>query len=58
MAGAFVCALGIVPTVRHADYIGSWLVVLREDNHAIGPRRERSVQGGRFFEGLSAQHLD
>ena len=26
MAGAFVCAsLSIVPTVRHADYIGSWL---------------------------------
>jgi antirestriction protein ArdC len=26
MAGSFVCAsLGIVPTVRHADYIGSWL---------------------------------
>ena len=36
MAGAFVCAsLGIVPTVRHADYIGSWLEVLREDNRAI-----------------------
>ena len=36
MAGAFVCAsLGIVPTVRHADYIGSWLDVLREDNRAI-----------------------
>jgi antirestriction protein ArdC len=33
---AFCCAsLGIVPTVRHADYIGSWLEVLREDNHAI-----------------------
>jgi antirestriction protein ArdC len=32
MAGAFVCAsLGIVPTVRHADYIGTWLEVLRED---------------------------
>jgi antirestriction protein ArdC len=26
MAGTFVCAsLGIVPTVRHADYIGSWI---------------------------------
>ena len=26
MTGAFVCAaLGITPTVRHADYIGSWL---------------------------------
>jgi len=36
MAGAFVCAwLGIVPTVRHADYIGCWLEVLREDNRAV-----------------------
>jgi antirestriction protein ArdC len=33
---AFCCAsLGIVPTVRHADYIGSWLDVMREDNRAI-----------------------
>jgi antirestriction protein ArdC len=36
MAGAFVCAsLGIVPTVRHADYVGSWLEVLREDCRAV-----------------------
>ena len=36
MASAFLCAeLGIVPTVRHADYIGGWLEVLREDNRAI-----------------------
>ena len=36
MASAFLCAtLGIVPTVRHADYIGAWLEVLREDNRAI-----------------------
>jgi antirestriction protein ArdC len=36
MTSAFVCAsLGIVPTVRHADYIGSWLAVLKEDNKAI-----------------------
>ena len=36
MSSAFCCAsLGIVPTVRHADYIGSWLEVLREDNRAI-----------------------
>lgn len=33
---AFCCAsLGIAPTVRHADYLGSWLEVLREDNRAI-----------------------
>ena len=36
LAAAFGCAsLGIVPTVRHSDYIGSWLEVLREDNRAI-----------------------
>ncbi|MGY8682788.1 zincin-like metallopeptidase domain-containing protein [Bradyrhizobium sp. UFLA05-153] len=36
ISAAFSCAsLGIVPTVRHADYIGSWLEVLREDNRAI-----------------------
>src|ERR1700688_4748459 len=36
MTSAFVCAsLGIVPTVRHADYIGSWLEVLRDDDRAI-----------------------
>ncbi|MET4386700.1 antirestriction protein ArdC [Bradyrhizobium sp. F1.4.3] len=36
IASAFGCAsLGIVPTVRNADYIGSWLEVLREDNRAI-----------------------
>lgn len=36
MGSAFLCAaLGISPTVRHADYIGAWLEVLREDNRAI-----------------------
>lgn len=36
MASAFTCAsLGIQPTVRHADYIGAWLDVLRGDDKAI-----------------------
>jgi antirestriction protein ArdC len=36
MASAFACAsLAIRPTVRHADYVGSWLAVLREDEKAI-----------------------
>ena len=36
ISAAFCCAaLGIVPTVRHADYVGSWAEVLREDNRAI-----------------------
>ena len=36
LTSAYLCAaLGIMPTVRHADYLGSWLAVLREDSRAI-----------------------
>lgn len=36
LASAFTCAsLGIQPTVRHADYVGAWLEVLRGDERAI-----------------------
>ena len=41
MTSAFVCAsLGIMPTVRHADYLGSWLEVLRggQSRHRAGGR--------------------
>ena len=49
MAGAFVCAsLGIVPTVRHADYIGSWLEVLREEQSRRGSGGECGIESGRF----------
>jgi antirestriction protein ArdC len=36
ITSAFVCAsLGIVPTVRHADYIGSWIDVMRDNDRAV-----------------------
>lgn len=36
ITAAFLCAsLGIAPTVRHADYVGSWLKVLKNDSRAI-----------------------
>jgi antirestriction protein ArdC len=36
LGSAFLCAsLGIRPTVRHADYLASWLAVLRADSRAI-----------------------
>ena len=35
MTAAFLCAgLGIVPTVRHADYIGSWLELWRGEHNS------------------------
>ena len=36
LSAAFLCAtLGIAPSVRHADYLGYWLEILRADNRAI-----------------------
>ncbi|MEH2484133.1 ArdC family protein [Bradyrhizobium sp. AZCC 2230] len=36
LTAAFVCAtLSIQPTVRHVDYIGNWIDVLRADNRAV-----------------------
>ena len=36
MTAAFTCAaFGIYPTVRHSDYIGAWLEVMRADEKAI-----------------------
>lgn len=53
MAGAFVCAsLAIVPTVRHADYIGSWLAVLREDNRAIVRAASAASKAAEFILGF------
>jgi len=42
LGAAFLCAdLGITPEIRadHADYIGHWLNVLREDKRAISAQR-------------------
>jgi antirestriction protein ArdC len=56
MAGAFVCAsLGIVPTVRHADYIGSWLEVLREDNRAVVRAASAASKAADFLLGFLQQ---
>ncbi|WP_162875627.1 ArdC family protein [Sphingomonas crusticola] len=36
LGSAFLCAsLGIVPTVRHCDYLACWLDLLKGDNRAI-----------------------
>jgi antirestriction protein ArdC len=54
MGSAFLCAaLGIVPTVRHADYIASWLDVLRDDNRAIF---RAASQASKAADWLLARH--
>lgn len=50
LTSAFLCAaLGIVPTVRHADYLGSWLAVLRADNRAIFKAASQASKAADFL---------
>jgi antirestriction protein ArdC len=52
MASAFTCAtLGIVPSVRHADYLGAWLDVLREDSRAIFRAASQAAKAADFVLG-------
>jgi antirestriction protein ArdC len=55
MASAFVCAaLGVVPTVRHADYLGSWLEVLRADSRAIFRAASQASRAADFILGFQS----
>ncbi|WP_051334708.1 zincin-like metallopeptidase domain-containing protein [Bradyrhizobium sp. Ai1a-2] len=50
LTAAFVCAvLSIRPSVRHADYLGSWLKVLREDNRAIFRAASKASKAADFL---------
>ncbi|MCP3055765.1 ArdC family protein [Aurantimonas marianensis] len=56
---AFCCAsLGITPTVRHADYIGSWLEVLREDNRAIVRAASQASKAADWFLAFAPDDAD
>ncbi len=55
ISAAYLCAsLSITPTVRHADYIGSWLEVLREDNRAIVRAASAASKAADFILGFQA----
>jgi antirestriction protein ArdC len=56
MASAFICAsLNILPTVRHADYLGSWLEALRADNHAIFRAASQASKAADFILAFRAE---
>ncbi|MEL6364102.1 MAG: zincin-like metallopeptidase domain-containing protein [Pseudomonadota bacterium] len=55
LGAAFLCAeLSIASTVRHADYIGSWLEVLREDKRAIFKAASLASKAAAFVLGSGA----
>ena len=52
LGSAFICAeLGIAPTVRHADYIGAWLDVLKGNNRAIFQAASLASKAANFVMG-------
>lgn len=56
MASAFLCACqSITPTVRHADYIGAWLTVLRNDARAIFQAVSMASNAADFVLGCAAR---
>lgn len=56
MASAFTCAsLSIRPTVRHADYIGAWLEVLREDERAIFRAASQASKAANYLLSLAPE---
>ena len=56
LASAYLCAsLSIQPTVRHANYIGSWLEVLRSDDRAIFRAASLASKAADFLLGFMAK---
>jgi antirestriction protein ArdC len=55
LGAAFLCAdIGITPEIRedHADYIGHWLNVLKEDKRAIFSAAAHAQRAADFLQGL------
>jgi len=56
LAAAFVGAqIGVQPTTRHADYLGSWIKVLKEDSHAIFRAASAAQKAADFVLGRHKQ---
>ncbi len=55
LGAAFLCAeLGITPEIRqdHADYLGHWLTVLKEDKRAIFSAAAHAQRAADYLSGL------
>jgi antirestriction protein ArdC len=58
MASAFLCAShSITPTVRHADYIGAWLTVLKNDARAIFQAASLASKAADFIFGCATREV-
>jgi len=59
LSAAFACAaLGVVPTVRHADYLGAWLAILKEDNRAIFRAASKASKAADYLLAFAPDRAD
>lgn len=51
LAAAFLCAALAIPgRLRHAEYLGSWLTILKEDKRAIFTAASKATQAAEYLE--------
>lgn len=59
LGSAFVCAeLGIDGRLQHAEYIGSWIKILKEDKGAIITAASKARKAADFLMAFEAQEVD
>lgn len=59
IGSAFVCAgLGIEYQTRHADYVGNWLAVLKEDNRAIFRAASMASKAAQWIEACAVEAVE
>jgi antirestriction protein ArdC len=50
LTSAFLCAhLNVAPQIRHADYLGHWLQILKEDRCAIFHAASQASKASEFI---------
>jgi len=55
---AFLCAyLGVEGQLRHADYIATWIVLLRDDNRAVFTAASKATQAANFLRSFSEEEV-
>ncbi len=58
LTSVFLCAhMNIVPRVRHADYLGHWLQILKSDAHAIFHAASQASKASDFIRAFSASPI-
>jgi len=56
LTSAFLCGhLGIIPQVRHADYLANWLAVLKADSRAIFHAASQASKASDFLLAITQQ---